>query len=116
MPVLSRSDSDGQQVFPGVELRELLNGELGARSLTVLDITMAEGSEVTTHIHPTEEAMVVLEGEVRVVLGDEALTVTAGQTVLAPAGVRHGFVNHSEHDARIIAIFPTGKREKTDVE
>ena len=115
MPVLSRSDSDGQQIFPGVELRELLSGELGARSLTVLDITMSQGSEVTTHIHPTEEAMIIVDGELEAVLGDDVVTVSSGQTVLAPAGVKHGFVNRSGAPLRIMAIHPTNKVERTAV-
>jgi len=54
------------------------------------------GARATTHIHPdTEEAMVIVEGTLEAVLGDEMVTLGPGDTVLAPAGVKHGFVNHS---------------------
>ena len=71
---------------------------------------------VPTHIHPTEEAMVMLEGEMDAILGDEVITVREGQTVLAPPGVRHGFVNRSGAPARVLAIFPTAFMERTLVD
>ncbi|MDP7226954.1 MAG: cupin domain-containing protein, partial [SAR202 cluster bacterium] len=63
-----------------------------------------------------EEAMVILEGEIDAILGHDTVTVSAGQTVLAPAGVRHGFVNRSGAPARIMAIFPTADMERTLVD
>ena len=65
---------------------------------------------------PTEEAMVILEGEMDAILGDEVITVGVGQTVLAPSGVRHGFVNRSGSPARVLAIFPTANMERTLVD
>ena len=44
------------------------------------------------------------------------MTVKEGQTVLAPPGVKHGFVNRSDASARIMAIFPTSKMERTLVD
>jgi mannose-6-phosphate isomerase-like protein (cupin superfamily) len=82
----------------------------------VADLTMGPESSVPTHIHPTEEAMVILEGELDAVLGDEIVPVTAGQTVLAPPGVKHGFVNKSGAPARLMAIFPTARPERTYVD
>ena len=49
-------------------------------------------------------------------LGDEVVTVKEGQTVLAPPGVKHGFVNRSGASARIMAIFPTSSVERTLVD
>jgi len=39
--------------------------------------------------------MVIVEGTLEAVLGDEVVTLGPGYTVLAPAGVKHGFVNRS---------------------
>ena len=39
-----------------------------------------------------------------------------GQTVLAPAGVIHGFVNRSGAPARLLAIFPTANVERIYVD
>jgi len=65
------------------------------------------GARATTHIHSdTEEGMVIVEGTLEAVLGDEMVTLGPGDTVLAPSGVKHGFVNHSESKAALLASFP----------
>ena len=116
MPILDRDESTNEQLAPGVGRWLLLDGEIGSESLTVADLTLDPESQVPTHIHPTEEAMVILDGELEAVLGDEVITVTEGQTVLAPPGVKHGFINRSGGSARLMAIFPTGKMERTLVD
>ena len=116
MPILDFKDVRKQEMAPGVDRWELVSGEVGARSLTVADARLAPGSSVATHTHPTEEAMVIVQGELEAVLGDETVTVIAGQTVLAPPGVKHGFANRSASPGRIMAIHPTAKVERTLVD
>ncbi|MDA1349288.1 MAG: cupin domain-containing protein [Chloroflexi bacterium] len=110
MPILDRNESDLSERFPGIQRWQVVNDEKGgAESLNVGDLILTPESVVPNHKHPTEEAMMVLEGELEAVLGDTVTTVHAGQTVLAPAMVRHGFVNRSGAPARLLAIFPTTK-------
>ncbi|WP_375458837.1 cupin domain-containing protein [uncultured Enterovirga sp.] len=45
------------------------------------------------HIHAVEEVLEVIEGRAELVLGDESGIVTANQSVVIPAGMRHGFTN-----------------------
>ena len=54
----------------------------------------------------SEEAMVIVEGSLEAILGDQVVTLGEGDTVLAPAGVKHGFENRSGATARLLAIFP----------
>ena len=116
MPLLDKKDVVREELSPGFERWSLVDGTNGAESLSVGDLTLAPGSSVRTHIHPTEEAMVILDGELEAILGDERIAVTVGQTVLAPPGVKHGFVNRSAAPARLMAIFPTNKIERTFVD
>ena len=116
MPILNENDSPQVELSPGFERRELVSGELGAESLTVAHATLRPDGGAPLHTHPTEEAMVILEGEAVAWLGDDEVVVRRGQTVLAPAGVKHGFVNRSGKPVRIMAIFPTGKVERVLVE
>ena len=116
MPIIDKNDANMVELSPGTNRWSLVDGTNGADSLTVADLTLAPGGTVATHIHPTEEAMVILDGELEAVLGDEVVTVKEGQTVLAPPGVKHGFVNRSGASARIMAIFPTSKMERTLVD
>ena len=50
--------------------------------------------------------MIILEGMVDVTLGRQRITVGTGQTVLAPAGAIHGFVNRYEEPARMLCVSP----------
>jgi mannose-6-phosphate isomerase-like protein (cupin superfamily) len=45
------------------------------------------------HLHAVEEVLSVIEGEAEVWLGDKRQRVTTGQSVIIPAGHRHGFTN-----------------------
>ena len=83
---MDKSEAHMVEMSPGVERWQLVSSEQGAQSLTVADLTLAPESTVATHIHPTEEAMVILEGELEAVIGDAITTVSAGQTVLAQQG------------------------------
>lgn len=116
MPILRKEDSKKGDFAPGIERTEIVNGSFGSDSLTVADLDLEDGSQVPTHFHPKEEAMYILEGELVSLLADEQVTVTAGDTVLAPAGIKHGFTNKSGKPARLLAIHPTAKVEvhKTD--
>ena len=116
MPVLDKNDSVKEELSTGVGRWRLLDSETGAEALTVAEIRLAPDSTVHTHIHPTEEAMVILDGELEAVLDDKVITVTEGQTVHAPAGVKHGFVNRSGGSARLLAIFPTAEMKRTFVD
>ena len=111
MTILDKVHREPDEIRPGVDSWLHVDAGLGAQSLMVSSLSFPPDSRVVTHVHTIEEAMVVLEGELEAVLGDEVVTVRSGQTVLAPAGVRHGFVNRSGSRACLMAIFPTGSVE-----
>ena len=107
MPIVKRGDAVTQEGYPGVPRAVLVDASHGAQSLWVGHLELGPGTTVTTHIHPdTEEAMVIVEGELEAVLGDEVVTLGPGDTVLAPAGVKHGFTNRSDAPAALLAAFP----------
>ena len=107
MPILYRSDAKTEEGYPGVPRTILVDANHGAKSLWVGHLEIAPGAQVTTHIHPdTEEAMVIVEGQLEAVLGDEVVNLGPGDTVLAPAGVKHGFINRSGAKAVSLASFP----------
>ena len=108
MPVLYGSNAKTEEGYPGISRTILLDASHGAESLWVGRLEIDPGARVTTHIHPdTEEAMVILEGQLEAVLADEVVTLGPGDTVLAPAGVKHGFINRSAAKAVLLATFPT---------
>ena len=117
MPILYRADAISEEGYPGIPRTVLVDASRGAESLWVGHLEVAPGAQVTTHIHPdTEEAMVIVEGELEAALGDEVVTLGPGDTVLAPAGVKHGFVNRSGVKAVLLAAFPKTSFQRVSAE
>ena len=107
MPILYRADAKTEECDPGIPRTILVDAIHGAKSLWVGHLEIAPGAQVTTHIHlDTEEAMVIVEGRLEAVLGIEVVNLGPGHTVLAPAGVKHGFINRSGAKAVLLASFP----------
>jgi mannose-6-phosphate isomerase-like protein (cupin superfamily) len=78
---------------PGVETRMRVAASNGTMQLCIFEQWTAPGSGAPTHWHPVEEVLTVLEGQADVWMDDEHLTVLAGQSVIVPAGRKHGFSN-----------------------
>lgn len=54
---------------------------------------MRPGHGAPIHIHAVEEVLEIMDGVADVILGNETRTLTANQSVVVPAGMRHGFTN-----------------------
>ena len=117
MPIIPFANVPSEDAYPGVPRSVLVDARQGAQSLNVGHLTIGVGNSITTHIHPdTEETMVIVEGTLESILGDEVVTVGPGDAVVAPAGIKHGFVNRSSAPARILAIFPKTEFERVLVD
>ena len=114
MPIIKHADvSTREGSSPGLEVQDLVDAAQGSASLKVGVVTVPPNTRISRHIHPnTEEAIVVLEGKLNVVLGRQRETVGPGQTVLAPAGTTHGFTNPYPEPAKILFVFPTHHVER----
>jgi mannose-6-phosphate isomerase-like protein (cupin superfamily) len=76
----------------------------GASISLHLSDAIAQGEGPRLHRHPYEEVFVIYEGQATYTLGNTTLEVTAGQIVLAPAGIPHKFVNSGEGTLRQTSI------------
>ena len=114
MPIIRHRDASSREgSSPGLEVRDLIDAAYGSESLKVGVVTVSPNSRIPRHIHTnTEEAMVVLEGKLDLVLGRQRATVEAGETVLAPAGTTHGFTNPYSEPAKILFVFPTQSADR----
>jgi mannose-6-phosphate isomerase-like protein (cupin superfamily) len=84
----------------------------GADGMSVIESWAREGDSPPLHVHHTEdEVFHVIEGELRVRLGDEELVVGPGETVLASRGTAHTYRVESP-DARWLAITTRGDFER----
>ena len=106
MGLIRQSDARPDQPFPGVSRLTFVDRSTGAGHLTTRIVTVEPGATMSPHWHRVEEAMMVLEGSARATLGTETFEVRAGQTLLGPANVPHGFVNPGPAPFRIAVAFP----------
>ena len=116
MPYILRDDVTEDEPFPGMHSRALVGKDRGSVGLTVANSALDPGAGVPLHIHPNhEEAILIMEGSVEGVLGDETRTLGPGDVLLAPAGVKHSAINRSGQPAKVITIFPTTAPQRTFV-
>ena len=63
------------------------------------------GDQAPPHIHhQSDEAFIVLEGELEVLTGAERRVLSAGESALIPAGTVHTFATHGDAGTRVIAV------------
>jgi quercetin dioxygenase-like cupin family protein len=73
------------------------------------------GGGPVLHTHPYEEIFVVLEGTATYTVGEATIEASAGQIVVAPAGVPHKFVNSGGGPLRRVDIHPSARVLQTDI-
>jgi len=98
---------------PGVETRMLVSASNGATQLCVFEQWVAPGTGAPTHSHPVEEVLTVREGEAEMWLDELRVTVSAGQSLIVPAGRRHGFVNSGTARLHLHAVLASAIFEAT---
>ena len=81
---------------PGVLTRMRISALTGAAQVCILEQWCDPGCGAPIHLHAVEEVLTVIAGQAEVLVGDERATLTAGQSVVVPAGYRHGFGNTGE--------------------
>ena len=107
MPVIEHSDIRMPEVVDYRRERTLVSRQEGATSLTIKDVELHPGWEGRLHTHPTDVAIMVMEGAVQIVLDDELSTVRAGCTLLAPPGVPHKLINQLWVPVRVLVTYPS---------
>lgn len=82
----------------------------GAKEVSVVRQRQAPGGFNPTHTHDREEVMVQLAGSVTLSFGDERIMLSAGDTVIVPAGMPHRLDNTGDADAEWLIVSPAGVR------
>ena len=110
-PLVRRAD---EVVYEDVDAAEgmrkgVLVGEAdGAPNLAIRRFVLAPGAEVPRHTNEIEHEQYVLEGTYTVGLGDEEYEVSAGDSLLIPAGTVHWYRNEGETEGAFVCAVPTG--------
>lgn len=98
MPIQSKVDPAkviaDQWQKKGQALRGLLEGkDIGTNVTLIRYVTDVVGEGPTLHVHPYDEIFTITEGRARFTVGDKVIDAEAGDVVLGPANVPHGYQN-----------------------
>ena len=98
---------------PGVETRMVVSARNGAAQLCIFEQHVAPGAGAPTHRHPVEEVLTVREGVAEMWIDQARVTVSAGQSLIIPAGRLHGFRNCGSAALHVHAVLASAVFEAT---
>ena len=113
MQISDPDDRPLEQWREGVQTRMVVSAANGATQLCVFEQWEASGRGAPTHSHTVEEVLTVCEGEAEMWLGEERMTMRAGQSLIVPAGRLHGFRNAGTGTLHVHAILASPIFEMT---
>ncbi len=93
MQVIDHNKQTKEDWRAGVTTQMRVSSLTGSMQLCIFDQWCAPGLGAPTHLHAVEEVLCVISGRAEIWIGHEKSVVVAGQSVLIPAGRKHGFRN-----------------------
>src|SRR3954447_6464691 len=84
--------------------REFIGADHGGTGISIIFVEAAPGRGPSLHRHEYAEVFIVQEGRATLRVGEQELEIEAGQLVVVPAGVPHGFTNSGDGPLRQIDI------------
>lgn len=93
MRIVDHERQSREEWRAGVNTRMRVSAITGAVQLCVFEQWCDPNCGAPTHLHAVEEVLTVLEGQAEFWIENEREALTAGQSVIVPAGRRHGFRN-----------------------
>ncbi|BAL76043.1 cupin domain-containing protein [Bradyrhizobium cosmicum] len=93
MDVIDHASQDAELWRPGVKTFMRISALTTSHQLCIFEQFCDFGLGAPIHTHAVEEVLEVMEGQAEIHLGGATHIVTANQSVLVPAGIRHGFKN-----------------------
>ena len=93
MEPLIHDDQTLERWREGVMTRMLTSARLGSHQLCIFEQYCDPGLGAPTHVHAVEEVLQVMDGVAEIWLESRKWRVEANQSVLIPAGAKHGFRN-----------------------
>ena len=93
MRIVDLNTAPREEWRKGVLTRMRVSAANGGTQLCLFEQWCEVGHGAPTHLHAVEEVLHVLQGEADVWVGERHATLTSGQLMIVPAGVKHGFSN-----------------------
>ena len=93
MKIVAHEDQPREEWRAGVESRMHISASNGATQLCIFEQWLSPAAGAPTHSHPVEEVLTVIAGEAEMWLDDTHIVLGGGQSLIVPAGRKHGFRN-----------------------
>ncbi len=111
-PVLGRRSLQNTYRYAGGTISILISGEDTGGVFSIWEGKQKPGSEPPLHVHHgNDETFVVLEGRMRIRIGDSVYDAGPGDIVFAPKGIPHAFKIQSEYARALTVCTPSGFEE-----
>jgi len=116
-PILSPPGESAELNLGGSTLLHRIRSDDTGGAFSVVEFVSAPGEGVGVHTHTREDELVyLLQGQIKVTLGDQQIDVPAGATALLPRGIPHGYVNTGDTPTRLLAVLMPGRLDRFFVE
>jgi mannose-6-phosphate isomerase-like protein (cupin superfamily) len=102
--IVDQNDHARDEWRSGVVTRMRVSAVTGTMQLCIFEQWCDPGCGAPTHLHAVEEVLTVLGGQADAWLGEESSPMTAGQSLVVPAGIKHGFRNTGTTTLHVQAI------------
>ena len=105
--VVNSAEVEGERRIPSRVSKVLVSEiSVGARNLAMgMNITDV-GSMIPNHVHQSEEeAMFIISGRGKLVVGEEEQEVGAGMAIYMPPGVEHSLVNTGNEELKLVWVY-----------
>ncbi|QCC49356.1 cupin domain-containing protein [Halobellus limi] len=104
---------DTVELAEGLQKGVLLGDEDGTPNFNMRRFILEPGARVPRHTNEVEHEQFVIEGEYQIGIDEEIHTVSAGDSLLIPAGVEHWYRNDSDDRGSFLCVVPKGADQIT---
>ena len=101
--ILDHAHQPTEEWRAGVLTRMRVSAVTGSVQLCLFEQWCEPGKGAPTHLHAVEEVLTVLQGEAEIWLEAASAPIAAGQSLVIPAGRRHGFRNTGSDILHVMA-------------
>ena len=109
-PVIRSAQAQPVIEFPGHPMKSLVEARDSAGGISLFEVTLPpRTSGPPPHVHHFEdEYFIILEGELRMLNGDEIITAKPGMVATLTRGYQHTFWNNTDQDVRYLLGIASG--------
>jgi len=87
-------------------IRWLISKEDGAGNFAMRLFEVEPGGRTPLHSHPWEHEIFILEGEAKLILGEEERMAGRETAIYIPSNLKHSIMNAGENKLRFLCLIP----------